>query len=57
MEFQVCLTFAKYDKRYVVNQCETSNVLIDAFCNSKIHFHQLGPFELIETMLKSLNVL
>ena len=23
----------------------------------KIHFHQLGPFKLIETMLKSLNVL
>ena len=31
-------------------------MLIDAFCNSKIHFHQLGPFKLIKTMLKSINV-
>ena len=32
-------------------------MFIDAFCNSKIHFHQLGPFKLIKIMLKSLNVL
>ena len=31
-------------------------MFIDVFCNSKIHFHQLGPFKLIKTMLKSLNV-
>ena len=31
--------------------------LLMLFCNSKFHFHQLGPFELIKTMLKSLNVL
>ena len=27
------------------------------FCNSRIHFHQYGPFKLIKTMLKSLNAL
>ena len=31
--------------------------LLMLFCNSKIHFHQLGPFKLMKTMLKSLNVL
>ena len=30
--------------------------LLMFFCYSKIHFHQLGPFKLIKTMLKSLNV-
>ena len=30
--------------------------LLMHFCNFKIHFHQLGPFKLIKTMLKSLNV-
>ena len=30
--------------------------LLMLFCYSKIHFHQLGPFKLIKTMLKSLNV-
>ena len=32
------------------------NVFIDAFFYSKIHLHQLGPFKLIKTMLKSLHV-
>ena len=41
----------------MLSLCETTNVFIDAFFNSKIHFHQLGPFKLIKTMLKSLNVL
>ena len=31
-------------------------MFIDIFCYSKIHFHQLGSFKLIKTMLKSLNV-
>ena len=31
-------------------------MFIDAFCYSKSHFHQLGSFKLIKTMLKSLNV-
>ena len=30
--------------------------LLVLFCYSKIHFHQLGSFKLIKTMLKSLNV-
>ena len=30
--------------------------LLMLFCYSKIHFHQLGSFKLIKTMLKSLNV-
>ena len=30
-------------------------MFIDAFCNSKVHCNQLGPFKLIKTMLKSLN--
>ena len=30
--------------------------LLMLFCCSKIHFHQLGSFELIKTMLKCLNV-
>ena len=30
--------------------------LLMLFCYPKTHFHQLGSFELIKTMLKSLNV-
>ena len=30
--------------------------LLVLFCYSKAHFHQLGSFKLIKTMLKSLNV-
>ena len=30
--------------------------LLMLFCYSKIHFHQLGSFKLIKTMLKTLNV-
>ena len=30
--------------------------LLKLFCYSKIHFHQLGSFDLIKSMLKSLNV-
>ena len=56
MEFQARFTFAKYENN-MLSLCETTNVFIDAFCNFKIHFHQLGPFKLIRTMLKSLNVL
>ena len=56
MEFQVCFTFAKYENDNLL-LCETTNVFIDAFCDSKIHFHQLGTFKLMKTMLKSLNVL
>ena len=56
MEFQVCFTFAKYEND-MLSLCETTDVFIDAFCSSKIHFYQLGPFKLIKVMLKSLNVL
>ena len=56
MEFQVCFTFAKYEND-MLSLCETTNVFIAAFCNLKIHFHQLGPFKLVKTMLISLNVL
>ena len=31
-------------------------MFIDAFCYPKTHFHQLGSFKLIKTMLKSLNI-
>ena len=40
----------------MVSLCETTNVFIDAFCDSKTHFHELGSFKLIKRMLKSLNV-
>ena len=30
--------------------------LLMLFCYTKTHFHQLGSFKLIKTMLKSLNV-
>ena len=56
MEFQVCFTFAKYENDMLL-LCETTNVFIVAFCDAKIHFHQLGPFKLMKTILKSLNVL
>ena len=56
MEFQVRFTFAKYENE-MLSLCESTNVFIDVFCNSKIHFHDLEPFKLIKTMLKSLNVL
>ena len=38
--------------RYVRQQM----CLLMLFCYSKTHFHQLGSFKLIKTMLKSLNV-
>ena len=56
MEFQVCFTFAKYENDMLL-LCETTNVFIDAFCNSKINFHRLEPFQLVKTILESLNVL
>ena len=56
MEFRVCFTIAKYEN-HMLSLCETTNVLIDAFCYFKILFHQLRPFKLIKTMLKSLHVL
>ena len=55
MEFQVYFTFAEYEND-MLSLCETTNVFIDAFRNYKIHFHQLGPFKLIKTILKSLKV-
>ena len=39
----------------MLSLCETTNVFIDLFCYSKIHFQQLGSFKLIKT-LKTLNV-
>ena len=30
--------------------------LLMLFCNSKIHFHQLGPLKLMKTILKSLDI-
>ena len=30
--------------------------LLMLFCNSKIHFHQLGPFRLMKTILEFSNV-
>ena len=30
--------------------CETSSAFIDAFCYSKIHFNQSGPFKLIKDL-------
>ena len=56
MEFRVWFTIAKYEND-MVSLCETINVFIDSFCYYKIHFHQLGPFKLIKTMLNSLHVL
>ena len=56
MEFEVWFTFAKC-KNDKLLLCETTNVFIDPFRDSKVHFHQIGPFKLIKTMLKSLNVL
>ena len=46
----------KVRKRYVL-LCETVNAFIGAFCYFKIHFYPSGPFNSMETMLKSLNVL
>ena len=41
----------------MLSLCETIKVFIDAFfCYSKTHFHQLGLFKLIKTMLESFNV-
>ena len=56
MEFQVYFTFVKYENDMLLLY-ETTNVFIDAFCNSKMHNHQSGPLKLIKTMLKPLNLL
>ena len=51
MEFPVCFTTAKYENDMFVislSLCETSNAFIDAFCYSRIHFHESGPFKLID---------
>ena len=55
MKIRICFTLAKYENN-MLSLCETTNVFIDAFFYSKIHFYQLGSFKLIKTMLKSLNV-
>ena len=44
-------------KKYMFSLCETFKVFINAFCCSKTHFHQSGPFKLIKTMLKSKHLL
>ena len=41
------INFVKYEND-MLSLCETTYVFIDAFCNSKIHFNQLGPFKLIK---------
>ena len=56
MELRVCFTIAKYEND-MLSLCETIDVFVDAFCYSKIHFHQLGPFKLIKTVLKYSHVL
>ena len=43
MGFRKYFTIAKYENDNVV-VCETINVFNDAFCDSKIHFHQIRPF-------------
>ena len=55
MKLRVCFTLAKYEND-MMSLCETTNVFIDGFCYSKIHFYQLGSLKLIKTMLQSLNV-
>ena len=45
MEFRVCFTIAKYEND-IFSLCESSNEFIDAFCHSKIHFHQTGGLKL-----------
>ena len=55
MKFRVYFTLTKYEYN-ILSLCETTNVYMDIFCYSKIHFHQLGSFKLIKTMLRSLNV-
>ena len=56
MEFRVCFTFAKYETIRCLDVRQPMCLLIH-ICYSKIHFYQLGPFKLIKTMLKSLNIL
>ena len=56
MEVRVCFTIAKHEND-MLPLFETINMFIDAFCYSKIHCYQLGPFKLIKTMLKSSHVL
>ena len=55
MEIRVYFTGAKFENDMLA-LCETTNVLIDALCYSKIHLHQLGPFRLINTMFNSVHV-
>ena len=55
MKFRVGFTLAKYEKD-MLSLCETTYVLLMHFCYFKVPFHQLGPFKLIKTMVKSLNV-
>ena len=52
-------TFAKYENDMLLFCCYVRQpmCLLMLFCNSKIHFQQLGPFKLVKTILKSLNVL
>ena len=54
-KFRVSFTLAKYEND-MLSLFETTDVFIDAFCYFKIHFHQLGSYKLIKTILKSLNV-
>ena len=55
MDFQVCLCLQSM-KTICCRYVRQPMCLLMFFCYSKIHFHQLGPFKLIKTMLKSLNV-
>ena len=52
-EFRVCFTLVKCEND-MLSLCETTNVFIDAFCDSQTNFYQ---FNLIQTIVKSLHVL
>ena len=55
MKFRVCFTLEKYEYD-ILSLCETTSEFIYVFCYSKIHFHQLGSFKFIKTMLNCFNV-
>ena len=56
VELRICFAKAKHENDMSL-LCVTPNAFLCTFCYSKIHFHRLGPFKLIVTMLESIHVL
>ena len=56
VKFRLWFTIANYEND-IFSLCRRSNACIRVLRDSKMHFHQRGPLELIKTMLDYFHVM